>query len=478
MAGGGAVGRIAGFASNLALTRLLGPADLGLFSLVTQTIQLADTMASAGADYAVNYELGATVAPLETRRGQRLIQALGQLSVLMTLVFMVGLALWLGPWQGLFPQGLSAISRGFYIGLLMALVALEGLASAPWESLLVSRQTKKFAWRQGVFLPLRMLFAALGAFIAAVPGAMVGWLLAALIQALWLGWMVGPLLNPGVLWRSWSSRQYHVIVLLLKRGWPFFANTFLGSLIFYPLILQVAVQGGVGEVGYFRVGQIVQQLFAFLPATLSPLLLLHLRSEEGLRRRVQVVERPLALLWVLMLFTFFLYLSFDHWLVVNLFGSSYMAAILPTRVLLLTALIESLLQLYGQPLLASGWMVGYFRLLTCVGFVAAAWGWWMIPAYGLGGYLLARLVYVFMPLMVCLRLLILEGLDPYPLLLPAALTIMSILVCFFQLLLPGSGLGLVGGSEPMMALLACAVLLMSISLQDRRFLFSLIRNRA
>ncbi|MFN6339828.1 MAG: hypothetical protein ACK41W_14030, partial [Cyanobacteriota bacterium] len=54
LAGGAGLGRIGGFLSNLALSRLLGPADLGLFNLVATTVQTGDTLVRLGGDFALN----------------------------------------------------------------------------------------------------------------------------------------------------------------------------------------------------------------------------------------------------------------------------------------------------------------------------------------------------------------------------------------------------------------------------------------
>ena len=103
LASGAGVGRIFGFLSNLLLSRWLGPTDLGLFNLVTTTVQTSDTLVRCGGDYALNFELGGNPESPETDGGVQLSRALAQICSLMTLVICVGVAIWVFWGQGLFP---------------------------------------------------------------------------------------------------------------------------------------------------------------------------------------------------------------------------------------------------------------------------------------------------------------------------------------------------------------------------------------
>ena len=186
---------------------------------------------------------------------------------------------------------------------------------------------------------------------------------------------------------------------LLRRGLPFYGSNLIASLIFYPLLLQVASGGGLAEVGYLRVGQILQQLFAFLPTTLVPVLFLQLRSEPSFEGQVARLELPLRLIWLVLLEVLLLYCVLDQWLIGWLFGAGFEAALLPTRLLLLTALLECLAQLVAQPLLAAGQTRLYGLWQNGSALLAALLGWLWIPKAGLSAYLLVRLLYVLLPLL-------------------------------------------------------------------------------
>ena len=393
LASGAGLGRVLGFASNLLLSRWLGPTELGLFNLVATTVQTSDTLVRCGGDYALNFELGGQSEATKTERGAQLARGLAQLCSLTTILICLGVGLWVWWGQGLFPISFRVSHRLILTSLLLLMIACEGTAAAAWEVLLVSHRTALLALRQGLFFPLRLLFAACGSFYGGVVGAMGGWTLVALIQCVWLRRVLGSLWNPLQIWPLLFTSLYQ----LLRRGLPFYTANLLASLIFYPLLLKVASGSGLAEIGYLRVGQILQQLFAFLPSTLVPVLFLKLRGESNFADQVLVMEKPIRIIWFLLLEVLLLYCMADKSLIVRLFGASFLSALLPTRLLLLTALFECLNQLAVQPLLATGQTRLYGLWQNGAAVLAAVLGWLWIPTFGLAAYLIIRLLYVVVP---------------------------------------------------------------------------------
>ena len=394
LASGAGVGRILGFLSNLLLSRWLGPAELGLFNLVTTTVQTSDTLVRCGGDYALNFELGGQPEATKTENGAQLVRGLVQLCSLTTLLISAGLFIWVWWGQGLLPRALAASQRLILTGLLLLMIACEGSSASAWEVLLVGHRTGPLALRQGLFFPLRLLFAGVGALFSGVLGAMVGWSLAAVFQCVWLKIVLRHLWNPLQIWPPlWSSVRQ-----LLKRGFPFYAANLLASLIFYPLLLKVSTASGLSEIGYLRVGQILQQLFAFLPATLVPVLFLRLRTESSYADQVLVIEKPLRIIWLLLLQVLLLYYIVDRFLIDWLFGADFASALIPTRLLLVTSLFECLAQLVIQPMLAAGRTRFYGFWQNTAALLAAVLGWLWIPTAGLAAYLIVRLLYVVVPL--------------------------------------------------------------------------------
>ena len=394
LASGAGVGRVLGFVSNLLLSRWLGPAELGLFNLVTTTVQTTDTLVRCGGDYALNFELGGQSEAIKSENGAELVRGLVQLCSLITSFICVGVFIWVWWGQGLFPSELVASQRFILTGLLLLMIACEGSSASAWEVLLVSHRTGPLALRQGLFFPLRLLFAGAGALSSGVLGAMAGWSLVAVSQCVWLKIVLKQFWNPLQIWPPfWSSVRQ-----LLKRGFPFYVANLLASMIFYPLLLNVSTSSGLSEIGYLRVGQILQQLFAFLPATLVPVLFLRLRTESSFADQVLVIEKPLRVIWLLLLQVLLLYYIVDRFLIDWLFGAEFASALIPTRLLLVTSLFESLAQLVIQPLLAAGRTRFYGFWQNGAALLAAVLGWLWIPTAGLAAYLIVRLLYVVVPL--------------------------------------------------------------------------------
>ena len=425
LATGAGFGRVFGFASNLLLSRWLGPTELGLFNLVTTTVQTSDTLVRCGGDYSLNFELGGQPEAPQTERGAELVRGLAQLCSLTTALICVGVANWVWWGQGLFPTSLKASHRPILTGLLLLMIASEGISASAWEVLLVSHRTAQLALRQGLFFPMRLLFAAVGALFGGVCMAMGGWTLISIFQCIWLKTVLADLWKPFQIWPFLGSSLRR----LLKRGLPFYAANLLASMIFYPLLLKVASGYGLTDIGYLRVGQILQQLFAFLPTTLVPILFLKLRSETSFIDQVAVMEKPLRVVWLILLEVLLLYCMADHSLIILLFGAGFVSALVPTRLLLLTALFECLAQLIVQPLLAAGKTRLYGIWQNSAAVLSAILGWLWIPTAGLAAYLVVRLVYVTVPLIAFGAPVVRQLHEPWRIL-PLALTSTGLLALF------------------------------------------------
>ena len=426
LASGAGAGRLFGFASNLLLSRWLGPMDLGLFNLLTTTVQTTDTVVRCGGDYAINFELGGQAESIQTQRGARLAHSLAQICSLITVLICAAVFIWVWWGQGLFPVELAASQRSILSCFLLLMIACEGISASAWEILLVSHRTAPLALRQGLFVPMRLLFAAVGALFIGISGATAGWSIVALVQCFWLRSVLGNLWKPlHIFPLFWNS-----IRVLLRRGFSFYAANLLASIIFYPLLLKVAAGSGLAEIGYLRAGQILQQLFAFLPATLVPVLFLKLRGESTFAGQVVLIEKPLRMIWFVLLELLLLYCTFDRSLILWLFGAEFVSALLPTRLLLITALFECLAQLLVQPLLAAGKarLYGYWQNGAAI--LAAVLGLIWIPTAGLAAFLIVRLLYVIVPL-IGYGIPVLKQLPELRKIVPLALSTIGLSTLFF-----------------------------------------------
>ena len=241
---------------------------------------------------------------------------------------------------------------------------------------------------------------------------------------------MGHLWNPFNIWPLLCEH----IRLLLRRGLPFYASNLLASLIFFPLLLKVAASSGLAEVGYLRAGQILQQIFAFIPATLVPILFLKLRAQSSFEDQVLYMEKPLRVVWLFSLEILLLYCMFDKALIDLIFGSSFILALLPTRLLLITALFECLTQIVVQPVLAAGQTRLYVFWQNTAAILSVCLGWIWIPAAGLAAYLALRVIYVIVPLIGFAVPVAKKLKEPYKMLSLALVSIGMLVVVMLQAL--------------------------------------------
>ena len=386
-----------GFGLNLLLSRSLGPAGLGLFSLVLTTCQTFELTARGGVDYGLSCALTGTDAGRTAQeRGSVATSAL-QVVQLTTLILGIALWVWVLPFQGLLPSSLP-LGRASTTLALVTIAALESLGGLPWDLLMIAGQTRLVALRQGLFAPLKLMSALLGATLAGAAGALVGYGLMSGAQLLWLQHHCHTLFpRPDRRLPDWPQAWS-----LIRSGAPLYATNALASLVFLPLLAGVAQGTGVADVGYLRVGQLVVQLFTLLPGALMPLLFLRLRETSCESSRSQSTELSLRLIWCLGLGALLLYLLVDQQLVSLFFGSGFLPSLQPTRLLVLMAVLDSVNQVLHTPLLASRRTVLFAISQNSGALVAAALGWWLIPSLGLEGFLAAKLCFSVLPVAIYL----------------------------------------------------------------------------
>ena len=391
---GAATGRVLSLISNILLSRWLGPTGLGSFNLSTTTVQTADTLVRGGSDYAINFKLGSEASVIHTASGRLYANSFSIFVSSATLLCVAFLATYLFSSGTFFAQHLIPGNIFVLTILLILMVFFECISASGWELLLVTRQTKQVALRQGLFTPAKLFLAAIGALLFQVPGSMACWTIVSLIQLIWLKTVLRSL------WSPFSPQKASVaaVASLLKLGSTFYLSNVVSSLLFFPMLLSIAAQNGLQDLGFLRTGQILQQLFALLPGTLVPVLFLKLRQLSSHDLRIKSTEQALRLIWSVMLLLFILYCLFDAQIIRSLFGSDYLESLFPTRILLLTSLCECLLQLVSQPTLASGhtrkyaiWQLGSSLLVALAALLLSG-------SITLDYYLTLRLIYVLLPL--------------------------------------------------------------------------------
>jgi O-antigen/teichoic acid export membrane protein len=254
------------------------------------------------------------------------------------------------------------------------------------------------ALRQGLFAPLKLLGAWLGGLLGGTGGALLGYGLVSTGQAGWLLRRCQSLLPWPHRWLPHWAQAWD----LVRLGAPLYGTNALSSLVFLPLLASVAKTQGIADVGYLRVGQIVVQLFTLIPGSLTPLLFLRLRQLNHSATNNRDTELSLRLIWCLGLGSLLLYLLVDRSLVSLFFGERYLQSLQPTRLLVLAAVLESVNQVLHTPLLAKRRIGLYVMGQNIPALLGAALGWWLIPEWGLVGFMGAKLVVAVGPVLIYL----------------------------------------------------------------------------
>ena len=355
------------------------------------TCQTFEITARGGVDYGLSCELTESTAKRSESEKASVAESAIRIVQLSTLVLATALWIWVVPFEGLLPIGLR-ISRGVAAIALVLIAALESLGGLPWDLLLIAGETKRFALRQGLFAPLKLFIALVGATSFGVTGALTGYGLASAAQLLWLQRICRPLWSwPKRLWPDWQQAR-----VLMRSGVALYGTNTLAALVFLPLVSKVAKDAGVDEVGFLRVGQIMVQVFTLLPGALAPLLFLKLRETSTDDKQVSF-ETSLRLLWWLGLAALLAYLLVDQVLIMLFFGEAYLVSLQPTRLLVFMAVLDSVNQVLHTPLLASRRTKLFAISQNSGAAVAAGLGWWLIPSMGLQGFLAAKLCFSALP---------------------------------------------------------------------------------
>lgn len=447
--GGSLIGRGLSFAANLLLSRALGPDNLGIVNLILSTTQTVEMTVRSGVDFGLSYALTGDGASLSERRQGEIAHS--ALRVVQASTLLVGLAVWLWvmPGRGLLPPRLP-LPRGGLTTMLLLICSLESLGTVQWDLLLIRGRTGALALRQGLFAPLKIVLAWLGAVSSGLAGALGGYALAVAGQTLWL-WQIGRSLLP---WPRQRHFDGGTALNLMRDGAPQYLTNVVATLVFLPLLAGVGQAAGLADVGFLRVGQILVQLFTMLPGALVPVLFVRLRADSDLEERIRGMERSLRALWWTGLACLVLFLLVDRWVLGLFFGPAFLPALQATRVLVLGAIGESVGQLLHQPLLASRRMRLFLVAQNGGALLAALAGVALIPRIGSAGFLVSKLLYGLVPLVVYFGAARSRFLEPAPLQRLLLLTLALIPICW----LPAAGA--LPGLTELMPLLAIALLLL------------------
>ena len=392
---GNIIGRAITFALNIGLSRTLGPASLGLFGFCLAAAQAFELIARFGIDYGMQCALTSKeITEGANNQGADISKSAMNSVDVITVLLSAGLLIWIFPFQGLIPADNSS-SRNLVAIITVAICSLEGFTSLSWEVFLVMGKTKLYALRTAVLAPLRLVAALAGAQAGGISGALMSYASMSGVQMLFIRRHVTRLAN-----HKQAKVKLQHSADLIKSGLPFYLTNAINSAVFLPLLASVAASSGLAEIGYLRIGQLLVQLFTLLPGALAPILFIKLRISKASTDQSNSLDLALRGLWVVGLFTLIIYILLDRIIIAALFGDAFLPSLIPTRALILAAVLDSASQVLHTNVLAKQRMRFYSATQISSSLLAAATGAWLIPSIGLTGFIIAKLTYSWIPLIL------------------------------------------------------------------------------
>ena len=393
---GNIIGRTMTFALNIGLSRTLGPASLGLFGFCLAAAQAFELIARFGIDYGMQCALTSKEVTEGTNNQGADISKSAMNSVdVITILLTAGLLIWIFPFQGLIPADNNSSSRNLVAITTVVICSLEGFTSLSWEVFLVMGKTKLYALRTAAFAPLRLISALAGAQAGGISGALMSYASMSGAQMLFIRRHVTKLAD-----HKQANAKLQHSANLIKSGLPFYLTNAINSAVFLPLLASVAASSGLAEIGYLRIGQLLVQLFTLLPGALAPVLFIKLRLSNTSSDQSNNLDLALRGLWIVGLFTLIIYTLFDQIIITALFGDAFLPSLIPTRALILAAILDSTSQVLHTAVLANQRMRFYSMAQISSSLLAAATGAWLIPSLGLTGFIIAKLTYSWLPLLL------------------------------------------------------------------------------
>jgi O-antigen/teichoic acid export membrane protein len=394
--GGSVVGRGLNFSLNTLLGRVLGPDSLGLLYLVLSTAQTFEITTRGGVDYGLQCELtGNSYSEKTDVEKKKVTEAAIRWVTVSSVIGVFVLFIWIYIIRGLLPSDLD--NNHILTGLVViAMCLFESLGGLPWDILIVYGKSKLVALRQGFFAPLKLLGSLLLSYIIGIEGALIGYTTISIIQAFWLKLQIKEYLPERVNYLAGWTKSFE----LVKSGISLYLSNAASALVFLPLMAFLGSSSGMNEVGFLRVGQLLSQLFTLVPGAISPLLFLKLRTTRSEVSNTYSTIKAMTIVWTLGVIGLFAYLILDVQIINILLGPDFMESVGPTRVLVMCSLIDSYSQIIYTPILANKKTLMFSVVQIMSAIMAGIIGFVLTPTGGIAGYLLAKLCFSWIPLLI------------------------------------------------------------------------------
>jgi O-antigen/teichoic acid export membrane protein len=381
--------RLSGILVLIPLARLLGPEKLGVYSLVFWLVQTGTTLGRLGVDAAMHRN-GSQLYQSDPVAAGRIFGAGSTLMGLSFTVLSIVIWIWRYPLATHWLSNKDAIPWFSYGAIILF---LEGISLVAMTGLLSLHNFKAHALATSVGSIVRLLLSPILAWSYGLPGALLGLVLASLLQ-----FAVAAA-------KFWQSIQQHQICLsyqnfwqesqrILKFGLPFYAGNALIGLVTMPMMGELGRVAGVEALGQLRIGQSLSQIVSFVPSAISPVAISVLSQVHEVQSETFQQLRSLHLRgnWLLALIGVMLLNIISNPLINLLFGDFYKAAIplviSMNWVILLTVVVESL-NLYSLSAGRTG-ILAIGSIVQKLVFISFAF--WLIPHLGGLGFVIGLLV--------------------------------------------------------------------------------------
>ena len=395
--GGSSIGRGINFGINLLLSRVLGPSQLGLFALILNASQTFELLSRAGVDSGLTYALTEQKGKNDLNQEQSLIDTALKVVRITSCFLLALLLLWLGPGKGLIPIKLDD-NRSLIIVIASLICLAESLSGLPWDILLIKGEVNIVRLRQGLFTPLKLLAALMGAWLGGIAESLICYAVMAGIQAIWLDQRTKNICKI----QHGSALQWNQVKKLVGDGLGLYTNNVLSAMVFLPLLANIANISGLQSIGYLRAGQIIVQIFTLIPGALAPVLFIKYRTSETNEKKNIIAEQSLLLIWWFGLATLLGYILIDKQIINFLFGSQYLNSLQPTRMLIYITVLESVGQILHTSVLANRQIRLFLYVQNSALALSAVSGWYFIPKIGLDGFILAKFIFAGVPTFIYL----------------------------------------------------------------------------
>ncbi|MEH3106951.1 MAG: polysaccharide biosynthesis C-terminal domain-containing protein [Sphingomonas fennica] len=249
--------RAAQFISSLFLARLLGPAGRGLVSALQVPQQLSVSIAEMGIRQSTAFHLGRGIFPLSRLQPTLL--------TMVPIMSAIGMALSIAYFE------FAHIAEGNWTLRLLAVLPIPLLLSASYASgIFLGRQRigefRKTSWRPA-FATLLLVMVLVGGLGAGVEGALIATAGGAVLSAVYALYLLGQEERL----RLGFDRE--VAAKLQRRGLSYAAALVILTLNYRVMILLLAREGTLAEVGLYAQAMAIAELIWEIPTVLSSLLL-------------------------------------------------------------------------------------------------------------------------------------------------------------------------------------------------------------